>query len=305
MSNLNKIKPFLKWAGGKTQLINQLKDIFPNQLGNGLITRYIEPFIGGGAVFFYIAKSYQIEEFFISDINPELILAYQTIQKYVDDLIPLLFQLQTQYLSLNFPDRTNFYYQIRSQFNQKRQQIDFDKYNHDWLERTAQIIFLNRTCFNGLFRVNSKGEFNVPAGKYQKPTICDPDNLKAVEKVLQKALIYRGDFQLCSQYVHEKSLVYFDPPYKPLNKTSKFTSYSTHIFDDSEQLRLRDFYQQLDQKGAYLILSNSDSQNNNSLNNFFQQAYQKYTIKKVKANRSINSKTNLRGKINEIIITNY
>ena len=305
MLNPNKIKPFLKWAGGKSLLINQLDHLFPNELANGLITRYIEPFIGSGAVFFHIVKSYEVDQFFLSDINPELILAYQTIQKNVDDLIPFLLQLETQYLSLDLNTRSNFYYQIRSQFNQNRQQIDFENYNCNWLERTAQIIFLNRTCFNGLFRVNSKGEFNVPAGKYKNPTICNEDKLKAVSQVLQKATIYRGDFNSCREYVTNKSLVYLDPPYKPLNKTSNFTSYSTHIFKTSEQLRLRDFYQELDKKGAYLMLSNSDSHNENPLDDFFQQAYQQYKIKKVKANRYINSKTTLRGKINEIVIINY
>lgn len=295
----------MKWAGGKTQLLEQLDNYFPQELVNGKIKRYIEPFIGSGAVFLHIAQSYQIDEFFISDINPELVLAYQTIQKNVEGLIIVLLDIENKYLSLNDEQRNKYYYQTRSNFNLGRKQINFTIYNQDWIERTAQIIFLNRTCFNGLFRVNSQGEFNVPVGKYKKPTICDQENLRAVAQILQKTKIYQGDFTECEKFVNQASLVYFDPPYRPISKTANFTGYSRHNFDDSEQLRLKEFFELLDKKGAKLILSNSDPKNEESNDNFFDYAYKAYNIKRVKAARSINSNAAKRGQINELIIMNF
>jgi len=302
---LKTVKPFLKWAGGKSQLIEQLEPNFPPQLANGSIKRYIEPFIGGGAVFLHIAQVYKVEEFFIFDINPELILAYKTIQKYVDDLIEVLLKIQAKYLALNEAERKNYFYQTRSTFNSQRNKINFQNYDKDWIKRTAQIIFLNRTCFNGLFRVNSKGQFNVPVGRYKNPTICDPENLSAVSLLLQRTEIHQGDFAECEKFVDKSSLVYFDPPYKPISKTANFTSYSQNNFNDFEQLRLRDFFKLLDGKGAKLILSNSDPKNQQLDDDFFEVAYKDYTIKRVKAARSINSNALRRGQINELLITNY
>ncbi|MBO3460637.1 DNA adenine methylase [Aetokthonos hydrillicola Thurmond2011] len=298
-------KPFLKWAGGKSQLLEQINTFFPQELMKGTIKKYIEPFVGGGAIFLYLAACYPIEEFFISDINPELVLAYQTIKHNLKDLISVLSDIQKQYLSLNEEERKEYYYQIRLQFNSQRYQINFDKYSQKWAERTAQIIFLNRTCFNGLFRVNSKGYFNVPIGKYKNPTICDSENLKAVSQVLQKTHIRHGDYTLCEDFVDEYSLVYFDPPYRPISKTANFTSYSQKTFDDSEQLRLRDFFTLLDKKGAKLILSNSDPKNEDLSDNFFEIAYENYRIKKVKAKRNINCNSLKRKHIDELLITNY
>ncbi len=298
-------KPFLKWAGGKSQLLEQISMFFTDELASGSIKKYIEPFVGGGAVFLHLANCYEIEEFLISDINEELVLAYKTIQKNVEDLITILLDIQKKYLSLESEERKQYYYQIRSQFNLQRYQIDFQKYNQNWIERTAQIIFLNRTCFNGLFRVNSKGDFNVPVGRYKNPTICSSENLKAVSRVLQKTQIRQGDFTKCEDFVDEHSLVYFDPPYRPISKTANFTSYSQQTFDDAEQLRLRDFFKFLDRKGAKLILSNSDPKNEDLTDNFFEIAYEDYRIKKVKAKRNINCNAAKREQINELLITNY
>ncbi|MCX7594520.1 MAG: DNA adenine methylase [Fischerella sp.] len=298
-------KPFLKWAGGKGQLLEQIDKFLPDQLASGSIKRYIEPFIGGGAVFLHLANRYEIEEFVISDINCELVLAYKTIQKNVEELIEILLNIQNKYLSLDESERNLYFYQIRSQFNLRRHQIDFQVYNHEWIERTAEIIFLNRTCFNGLFRVNSKGDFNVPVGRYKNPTICDPKNLKAVARILQKAQIFQGDFTECEKFVSDNSLIYFDPPYRPISQTANFTSYSQHSFDEIEQLRLRDFFRLLDSKGAKLILSNSDPKNENSNDNFFELAYEGYRIERVKAKRNINSDTSRRKQIHELLIMNY
>ena len=177
-------KPFLKWAGGKTQLLNQFKAYFPVELIEGNICRYIEPFIGSGSVFFFIAENYPIREFFISDVNEELILAYKTIREDVDNLIDILSEIQDKYFLLSSDEQKDFFYKTRSAFNANRNKISFQKFHSSWYERAAQIIFLNRTCFNGLFRVNSKGGFNVPFGDYKNPKICDTENLRAVSNVL-------------------------------------------------------------------------------------------------------------------------
>jgi DNA adenine methylase len=305
MSNLPQVKPFLKWAGGKGQLLEEIKQIFPDELTTGKIHKYIEPFVGGGAVFLHVARSYPVEEFFLYDLNPELILAYKTIQKDVQELIEVLKDIQEKYLALDERERKTYFYHTRSQFNQRRKQIDFNNYNYEWIERTAQIIFLNYTCFNGLFRVNAKGEFNVPIGRYKNPTICNESNLRALSKILAKTHIHQGDFTECQQFVDRNTLVYFDPPYRPLSKTSNFKSYYSKPFDDSEQLRLRDFFRLLDKQGAKLILSNSDPKNEDDNDNFFDLAYSGYQIKRVKAARYINSKGSKRGEINEILIMNY
>ena len=289
------IKPFLKWAGGKSQLIKQIDRHLPLELKNGSLQRYIAGFVGSGALFFYIAQSYKIEEYLIFDINPELIIAYQTIKDNLWDLLEILSKIETEYLILNEEKRKEYFYQMRSQFNLLRKQTNPSK-----IEITAQLIFLNRTCFNGLFRVNSRGEFNVPCGKYKNPTICNSANLKAVSQILQKSHIQLGDFTECQKYVNKKSFVYFDPPYKPISKTSNFTAYAKENFDDREQLRLRDFFTLLDRKGAKLMLSNSDVRDG-----FFENAYREYLIKKVQASRNINSNGQKRGKINELLIMNY
>ena len=298
-------KPFLKWAGGKGKLIQQLEQFLPQSLKDGLIRRYIEPFIGGGAFFFYLASQYKIEEFFISDLNTELIIAYETIQQNVEDLISCLEVIQTQYWSFSEEQRKEYFYQTRATFNTRRKQINYQNYNSDWLEKTSQLIFLNRTCFNGLYRVNSKGDFNVPMGRYKRPTICDANNLRAVARILQKTQIYHGDFSECEKFVNQDSFVYFDPPYRPISKTANFTAYSQQVFNDEEQLRLRNFFRLLDSKRAVLMLSNSDPQNQDLTDIFFEVAYQEYQIKRVKASRNINSKASNRGQINELLIMNY
>ncbi len=237
-------KPFLKWAGGKGQLLEQISSYLPQSLSNGSIKRYVEPFVGGGAMFFYLASSgYQssINEFFIYDVNPELILAYKTIKKDVYALIDALLKIQAKYWSLSDIEKNQYFYCIRDLFNSRSQSINFNVFSSNWVERAAQIIFLNRTCFNGLFRVNSKGEFNVPCGKYKKPLICNTDNLKAISLVLQKTHIELGDFTKCKEIVDDKTFVYFDPPYRPISSTANFTGYSQNIWHDNEQLRLRDF----------------------------------------------------------------
>lgn len=300
-------KPFLKWAGGKSQLLQQISNYLPEALANGSITTYIEPFLGGGAVFFYIAANYpQVREYYLLDVNPELILAYKTIQLDVERLIRELVVLEQDFISLSLPERINFFYRIRSLFNQQKININFSDYSHDWVQRTAQIIFLNRTCYNGLFRVNSRGYFNVPAGRYKNPTICNRENLRAVSRVLEKATIQLGDFSLIEEVAnYTSSFIYFDPPYRPISKTANFTAYSANVFNDEEQLRLSKLFHDLDKNGAKLMLSNSDPKNLDETDNFFDDMYRDYRIERVQAARAINSKSNKRGHISEVLIMNY
>ncbi|NJL82360.1 MAG: Dam family site-specific DNA-(adenine-N6)-methyltransferase [Chloroflexaceae bacterium] len=279
----------------------------PPELQTGRVTRYVEPFLGGGAVFFWFASLYldKIQEFFLADVNPELILIYQTLQSHSEPLIEHLTRIQADYLSLSQAQQKTFYYEVRSQLNAQRERINFKVFQEAWIERAAKLLFLNKTCFNGLFRVNSQGEFNVPQGKYKNPTICDADNLRNVAQLLQRAKICYCDFRNCEQWVNETTFVYFDPPYRPISKTASFTAYSQYNFDDVAQQRLADLFQRLDDKGARLMLSNSDPKNENPADNFFEIAYGNYTINRVEANRYINSNTQRRGKIHELLILNY
>lgn len=298
-------KPFLKWAGGKSQLIEQMSTLFPRELKNGAIKRYVEPFVGSGAVFLHIAQTYNVEEIFICDINEELILAYKTIQRDVEGLINYLAEIQNQYYRHSPDEQENFFYVMRSKFNNSRAYLDFANYQPEWIERTAQLIFLNRTCFNGLFRVNSKAEFNVPFGRYKNPQICNPDNLRAVAGILYRTKIYNDDFEKFQDIVDVNTFVYFDPPYRPISKTASFTSYSKDNFTDRDQKRLAELFRNFDTRGAKLMLSNSDPKNEDPNDDFFEQLYKGFQIHRVTATRMINCDATKRGRINELIITNY
>jgi DNA adenine methylase len=298
-------RPFLKWAGGKTQLLNEFSKRLPGDLKNGKITRYVEPFIGGGAFFFYLNQRFSFEQCYICDANEELTLSYRVIKTDTKKLIADLETLQTDYLSKNDEERESFFYEVRDAFNQKLPGINFKKYNSEWIERTAQIIFLNRTCYNGLFRVNRKGEFNVPFGRYKNPEILNEDNLKDVATLLKTTRILPGDFTRCRKFVDNHTFVYFDPPYRPLNETSSFTSYSKGGFSDTDQVRLFAFFRELDEKGAKVMLSNSDPRNENPDDSFFDDLFSDYYIERVPAKRMINCNGARRGDISELVITNY
>jgi DNA adenine methylase len=299
-------KPFMKWAGGKSQLLEKLAVLFPLELREGKIRKYVEPFIGGGAIFFYVAQTFPaIDTFFVSDVNEELILAYRTIQRDVENLISLLDSIEREYHALDPAEQKAFYYQKRADFNQKLVGIDFRNFQDNWTERTGTIIFLNRTCFNGLFRVNSKGEFNVPFGAYKNPKICDAENLRLISNLLQKTVIECGDFTLGKDLVDEQTFVYFDPPYRPISKTASFTSYSKFDFGEEAQRRLADYFRQLSKKGAKLMLSNSDPKNENPADHFFEDLYKDFRIERVDAARMINCDGTKRGKIKELVILNY
>ncbi len=298
-------RPFLKWAGGKTQLLREFSKRFPPGLKSGKIKNYIEPFVGGGAVFFYLNQRFSFEHCTICDANEELILTYRVIKRSVKKLIGELEALEAGYLSKNNQRREAFYYSVRDSFNRNKPAINYERYSGDWIERAAQIIFLNRTCYNGLFRVNRKGQFNVPFGRYANPEILYEDNLKDVATLLKTTRILSGDFTQCRGIVDKKTFMYLDPPYRPLNGTASFTSYSKQGFSDRDQARLADFFRKLDATGAKLMLSNSDPRNEDPSDTFLEDLFAGYRIERVPAKRIINCNGARRGAINELVITNY
>lgn len=304
-SDLTLAKPFLKWAGGKTQLLEQLNKYFPPELKNGSLKNYYEPFLGGGAVFFFVAQNYPIKNAYLSDINEDLVLVFSVVQQNVFELIDKLTSLKTQYIERDEQEREKYFYKIRELYNDEREKINFKKYSPDWIPRAAKMIFLNKTCFNGLFRMNRKGEFNVPYGRYKNPGILDQENLISANRVLQIAEIFLTDFENIKNKIKEDFFIYFDPPYRPISLTSSFTSYSKYNFTDEDQKRLAQFYNELGANGNKLMLSNSDPKNENPSDHFFEKLYERFNIIRVKANRMINCDGNNRGKINELLILNY
>ena len=289
-------KPFVKWVGGKTQLLDDIKKALPRNLSQINDVTYIEPFVGGGAVLFWILQEYpNITKAIINDINEELICTYRVIKSDVEKLILELTRIQAEYLALNDIARKDYFLSQRERYNEK---------NNSDIETAALFIFLNRTCFNGLYRVNSKGKFNVPHGRYTNPKICDEETLRADSVVLQRVEILCGDFAQTGKYADNNVLYYFDPPYRPLTETSAFTSYAKEGFDDAEQTRLRDFCEQIAAHKSLFVASNSDPQNVDNGDDFFDHLYKRFSIKRVSAARMINSKGNGRGAISEIMISN-
>ena len=299
-------RPFLKWAGGKTQLLSEFEKRLPLPiLENKRIKRYVEPFIGGGALFFFLKNKYDISNLFLFDVNPDLIIAYKTIQRDPQKIIEELKEIEIFHLEKSESERKEHYYKIRALYNAQIHEFNYENYCDDWVERTKYMIFLNKTCFNGLFRQNLKGEFNVPFGRYKNPKILDETNIIAVNGALENTEIFCADFEKSHDYIEKDSFVYLDPPYRPLNKTSNFTTYAKNGFLDTDQNRLAEFFKKMDNKGAYLMLSNSDPKNENINDNFFDDLYHNYNITRINAKRNINSKTSKRGEINELIIKNY
>lgn len=289
-----KAKPFLKWAGGKNQLIKEIEKKYPEK---NSVKKYVEPFVGGGAVFFDIIYKFDFEEIYISDINGELINTYCVIRDDVEKLVSMLSKIQDEYMKLDENNKKIYYLEKRKCFNNINQK------NNDIL-KAALMIFLNKTCFNGLYRVNKKGFFNVPMGKYKNPLICDKNNLYAISDKLKNVKIICGDYKESIDFIDNNTFVYIDPPYKPLNKTSNFTAYTKDSFNDEKQIELSNFIKEIDRKGGKFLLSNSDPKNFDENNDFFEKIYFSFKIKRVNANRMINSKASRRGKIKELLISN-
>ena len=293
------VKPFIKWAGGKGQLLKEIEKYYSFE--NGKITKYAEPFVGGGAVLFDILSKYDLEEVYISDINAELINTYVIIRERIDKLLILLKKYQKEYLPLSTEGRKAYYLEKRDRFNK----LILNSNESENVEKAALMVFLNKTCFNGLFRVNKKGLFNVPMGSYKNPLICDEKNLRAVSEKLKNVKIVCGDYKDSAEFIDEKTFVYFDPPYRPLPETSSFTAYTEDLFGDDKQIELADFVNEMHKKGAKIVISNSDPKNTREDDNFFDDIYAMHKIKRVSANRMINSKGEARGKIKELLISNF
>ena len=291
-------KPFIKWVGGKKRLIETFDRLLPNDLVNMEDMTYIEPFVGGGAMLFFMLQKFNnITKAIINDVNPDLIKAYNVIKTYPEKIIISLEQIQREYVRLLTEEkRKAFYLESR------------DIYNNNALsdiENTMYFIFLNRTCFNGLYRVNSKGKFNVPFGRYSNPKICDADTIYSDSELLQKVQMINGDFEQTEDYITENTFMYFDPPYRPLDATSSFNSYAKEAFNDEEQIRLKEYYDRLSGKGCLLMLSNSDCRGRNPDDTFFDDLYSEYDIQRVFTSRSVSANPSKRGKLSELLIRNY
>ena len=297
---MENIRPFVKWAGGKSGLISQLRNFYPFELENNEINRYIEPFVGGGAILINILQKYNVRESYAFDINADLINCYNVIKNNVEQLIDELKTKQDEFLKLNTEERSAYFYDVRKEYNSYT--IRENEVN---IKRASEFIFLNRTCFNGLYRVNKKGEFNVPCGKYKNPTICDEDNLRGLSDLIKDVQFQCGDYKESEKYIDNNTFVYFDPPYRPLSDTSGFTSYSKEDFNDENQKQLAQYFRELNEKGAKLMLSNSNPKNTNENDDFFEKLYNGFNINEIYAKRMINANAKDRGEISELLITNY
>lgn len=292
------VKPFIKWVGGKSQLIEQLDAQLPADFDSLEDVTYIEPFVGGGAMLFYMLQHYpNINHAIINDINPDLTTCYRTVRDNPKELIASLQDIENTYLSLNTEEaRKEFFMVVRNRYNEK---------NLDPIENTTKFFFLNKTCFNGLYRVNKKGLFNVPFGRYSNPTICNPETILKDSELLQRVEILNGDFEETFKYAQGNTLFYFDPPYRPLNDTSSFNNYAKEAFNDDAQIRLKKYCDRINDAGFKFMLSNSDGKSVNGEDNFFDVLYAAYQIERVLASRSINSNPNKRGELTEILVRNY
>ncbi|MBE6650022.1 MAG: DNA adenine methylase [Ruminococcaceae bacterium] len=293
------VRPFLKWAGGKGQLLNNLSKYYP--FDEGKITKYAEPFVGGGAVLFDILNKYSLEGIYICDNNAELMNAYKMVRDSIEEVIYFLSMYQQEFIPLDDNGRKMYYSSKRDRYNS----LSLIRSDLERIEKAALMIFLNRTCFNGLYRVNRKGQFNVPMGSYKTPLICDENNLRAVSDKLQDVIIACGDFRDSESFIDENTFVYFDPPYRPLNQTSSFTAYTEDNFDDNMQIALAEFAKEMSNRGAKVVVSNSDPKNVAPDDNFFDDLYNTFNICRVEANRMINSNSQARGKIKELLISNF
>ena len=294
-NNLLDVKPFLKWAGGKTQLIPDIDKYLKRLFRNNIINKYFEPFIGGGSIFLWVLSNYNIPNAYINDINENIYLCWHHIKNNINKLIEILNTIKEEYLALNEIDRKSYYYNLREKYNNE---------NLDDITKSSYTIFLNKTCFNGLYRVNKNGKFNVPAGSYKQPQIFDPNNLREINKLLENVTITNQDYSSIYPNIDNGSLIYFDPPYRPISSTASFTSYSEAAFDDKEQERLAKFIERINILGAKFILSNSDPKNINADDDFFDKLYRSYDISRINAKRSINSHAQKRGHIKELVIFN-
>ncbi len=279
-----KPKPFVKWVGGKRQLLTQfrLMNLYPPEKFDPKTGRYFEPFVGGGAVFFDLLP----QKAFLSDLNNELVITYNVVKNDVESLIKSLKKHQ---------NTKGYFLKIRAKDINKQSEVEI----------ASRFIYLNRTCFNGLYRVNSHGGFNVPFAGNKNPLICDEINLRKISKALKYVEIKKQDYKEVLKKAKEGDFIYFDPPYYPINKTSSFTSYTKEAFLEKEQIELRDTFAELTKRGCFVMLSNSDTPFINKIYSEIKIKDKLIRINKVYAGRMINSDASKRGKITEVLVTNY
>lgn len=294
------LKPILKWAGGKTQLLDEISHAYPGGFGD-TIRRYAEPFVGGGAVLFDILSKFELDEVYISDVNAELINMYLVVRDHAEELIDILTVYQNEYHALDNEGRKIYYYRKRNEFND----LILRGGSKTGIVSAALFIFLNRTCFNGLYRANRNGLFNVPKGDQANPLICNVENIRAVSAALVNIQIVCGDYSASRDFIDEYTLVYLDPPYRPLKGRDSFISYTETEFDDSCQCALARFIKEMSAHGAYIILSNSDPKNVDPEDDFFEDLYADYDVQRINAKRKINRNADHRGYITELLIKNY
>jgi len=287
--------PFVKWAGGKSQLLPEIRTKYPQT-----VIKYCEPFVGGGAVLFDVLQKCRPEKVLVNDVNEELINTYLQIKTDCNLLIEQLSELQQNYKSQSLEKNKILFYEKRLRYNE----LKINRNDAENLEKAALFIFLNKTCFNGLYRVNKRGEFNVPFNNAKNPLICDEENLRACSELLQNVQMKTGDYSDCKNFIDSETFVYLDPPYRPLTQTSAFTSYSENGFSDKEQIELGNFIKEISEIGANILASNSDPKNTNKEDNFFDELYSNFEIKRISASRMINSNAKKRGAISELLISN-
>ena len=295
---MTKAKPFIKWVGGKGQLLGQLEALLPPGFGDWDDATYIEPFAGGGAMLFHLLQKYpNIRRAVINDINHDLAVCYHTVRDRTEPLIASLREVESRYCALrDMEEKREMYLRARERYNTK---------SLDPVENTTLFFFLNRTCFNGLYRVNRKGGFNVPFGRYAAPRICDEATIRADSELLKRVTVLEGDFSRTLGYAEGRTLFYFDPPYRPLSYTSNFNDYTKEAFNDDSQVRLKEFCDAVNGAGHMFMLSNSDCKSENEEAHFFESLYAGYRIDRVLASRSVNANGERRGKITEILVRNY
>lgn len=295
---MTKGKPFIKWVGGKSQLIEQLEALLPADFNQRNDLTYIEPFVGGGAMLFYMLQAHgNIKHAIINDINPDLTTCYKIVRDQPLELIRSLREVQGEYYAIESEEaKKEYYLSMRDRFNNKLS---------DPIENTTLFFFLNRTCFNGLYRVNKAGKFNVPCGRYVRPLICDAETILADSQLLQQVEILTGDFEQTFNYIKGETFFYFDPPYRPLSNTSSFNDYAKEAFNDEAQIRLKQFCDLLQKHGVSFMLSNSDCLGKDNKDRFFDDLFIDYEINRVWASRCINANGSKRGKLTEILVRNY
>ena len=294
-----KIKPVLKWVGGKRQLLNEIRNYYPFNTG---VTKYAEPFIGGGAVLFDILNNYDLKECYINDINRDLINFYKVLKDDVSSFIEELYMIKNDYEKLiDIKSRKGYYNKMRFEYNS----FFFEDCNV--IRRAAIFLFLNKICFNGLYRVNKNGLFNTPAGKCQTNFLnFDFDNIFLVSEKLKNVNIMNGPYSILEDFVDDCTFVYLDPPYRKLPGKSNFIQYSEFVFSDYDQVELSLFFKRLDKKGAKLLMSNSDPKNTDDTDSFFDNLYDGYNIKRVYTHRLISSINSVRNnKVSEILVSNF